>query len=273
MVVSTTQGYIPDPLRILIVEDSPGERELLREQICGESSHFFTPQVWDASDLATALDTLGRRSIDVILLDLALPDSTGLETLFRVRDHCSEVAIVVLTGMENESLGVEAIQHHAQDYLLKGRLDGFALGRSMRYAVERQRLRNELEQLRFQQRQRQEMRQLEHYSDGGTAKNNRIFSLSPSYGALVRQYVFATREGNNRPSLLVQSLAQRLAAMGAGAQDVVRLHIKMLKETGNWTTSAEERAFGVDARLALVELLGTLADLYREASSLTRGNP
>ena len=66
---------------------------------------------------------------------------------------------------------------------------------------------------------------------------------------------------------------QRLATMGAGAQDVVRLHIRMLKETGSWTTPTGERAFGVDAHLALVEWLGTLADLYRDASIHARGNP
>jgi hypothetical protein len=117
------------------------------------------------------------------------------------------------------------------------------------------------------------MKQLKRYSDSDSSKDGRIFSLSPSYGALVRQYVFAAREGNTRPVAAVHSLACRLAVMRAEAKDVVRLHLKMLKETGNWSTTAEERAFSVDARLALVELLGTLADLYRDASIKKENNP
>ncbi|CAK0768221.1 putative Response regulator [Gammaproteobacteria bacterium] len=260
-------------LRILIVEDNQGERELLRDYLNNCDIPSFTSKIWDAPDLVTALNLLDSQSIDVVILDLNLPDCVSLETFLRLRDRHPEVAVVVMTGQEDEALGVEAIRHQAQDYLPKGKLDEFILGRTVRYALERQRLRNELELLRLQQRQRQEMYQLEHYSNSNPEKDGRIFSLSSSYGALVRQYVFAAREGNIRPSSMVQALAQRLVFMRASARDVVRLHLKVLKETGNWTTAAEERAFGVDARLALVELLGTLADLYRDLSNNKREAP
>lgn len=261
---ASTPGEEHETARVLIVEDNPGERALLREYLLHADTPTFTLRVMDAADLNTALAVLDRGSIDVVLLDLNLPDSTSLPTFQRLHARHPEVAVVVLTGLEDEAMGLEAIRMRAQDYLVKGRLDAFILGRAVRYALERQRLQNELEQLRFQQRQRQEVSQLESYSNG-PSEGGRIFSLAPSYSALVRQYVFAARERQARPSAMVLALACRLADMGAGARDVVRLHVKVLKETGNWSTDAEERAFGVDARLALVELLGTLVDQYRDA--------
>ncbi|MBF0310800.1 MAG: response regulator transcription factor [Magnetococcales bacterium] len=252
--------------RILIVEDHPGERELLHENLQEAESAFFSLSPLDASDLTGAVEILEKHVVDLVLLDLNLPDSTSLNTFLYLKERFPDLAVLVLTSLEDELLGIEAIRQGAQDYLIKGRLDGFILGRALRYALERQNLLNELERLRFRQRQHQEMSQLESYSKSTSPEGGRIFSLAPSYGALVRQYVFASRERQARPSASVQGLAQRLAAMGAGARDVVRLHVKVLKETGNWSTSAEERAFGVDARLALVELLGNLADLYRETA-------
>ncbi|MBF0165511.1 MAG: response regulator [Magnetococcales bacterium] len=260
---TTTPNKKQEQVRVLIIEDNPGERSLLLEYLNRTSYAPYILLVEEAGDLVSGLRKMDTGQVDVVVLDLNLPDSNSLDTFHQVRRSHPEVAVVVLTGTEDESLGLEAIRHQAQDYLVKGSLVETILARSICYAMERQRLQNEVEQLRFKQRQRREVSQLEYYSHTRESDSGRIFSLAPSYGALVRQYVFAAREGNARPSEMVQQLASRLAAMGAEARDVVRLHLKVLKETGYWTTAAEERAFGMDARLALVELLGTLADLYK----------
>jgi two-component sensor histidine kinase len=86
--------------------------------------------------------------IDIILLDLGLPDSQGLDTLRRVRDHAREVPIVVLTMLDNEETGLNALKDGAQDYLVKGQMNGPLIVRSLRYAIERSRIEKELKKHR-----------------------------------------------------------------------------------------------------------------------------
>jgi signal transduction histidine kinase len=89
--------------------------------------------------LDEALEWLWQEKCDVMLLDLGLPDSHGLDTLVLARAHSPDVPIVVLTGFQNDAMGVEAVQQGAQDYLVKGQIDTRLVARSMRYAIERRR--------------------------------------------------------------------------------------------------------------------------------------
>lgn len=120
---------------ILLVEDNPGDvrlvEELLRAAwvVAGSINHVSSVE-----------DAIGRVAEDVpacILLDLSLPDAQGLGTLERVRDAHPSVPIVVLTGTDDEAQAVQAVQEGAQDYLIKGQVDGHLLGRAIRYAIER----------------------------------------------------------------------------------------------------------------------------------------
>lgn len=126
------------PGRALLIEDNPGDQRLIRELLAEGSSPPF--DLACADGLAMGLKLLVGAGIDVVLLDLMLPDSTGLETFSRVHARASGVPIVVLTGLDDEALAVRAVQEGAQDYLVKGRLNSGLLLRSMRYAIERERL-------------------------------------------------------------------------------------------------------------------------------------
>jgi signal transduction histidine kinase len=86
------------------------------------------------------LQQLTNQITDVVLLDLTLPDSRGFETFTTVHTHAPDIALVVLSGLDDETLAVRAVQEGAQDYLVKGQVDGGAILRSMRHAIERQRL-------------------------------------------------------------------------------------------------------------------------------------
>src|SRR5207244_7742883 len=86
-----------------------------------------------------ALTRLSRTGVDVVLLDLGLPDSQGLETFMRARRGAPNEPIVVISGLDDERLALEAVRSGAQDYLVKGRLEGHLLARVIRYAIERQR--------------------------------------------------------------------------------------------------------------------------------------
>ncbi|MBF0273182.1 MAG: response regulator [Magnetococcales bacterium] len=259
-----------DPLRILLVEDSEADRLLVQENALSADAigygHLPSLSLTPAWELRQAMTLLARERFDAALLDLNLPDSVGLETFHRFRRQAPDLAVVVLTGLDDDALGADTIRHGAQDYLSKGNLDGTLLTRAIRYAVERQRLLNELERTRQRLRQEQEIQSLERLSDRTPGDGLRALSLERVYGELVRHYVITTRERRDPPREEVRALATRLVAMNAGARDVVLLHLKMLRGTGHWATVAEERAFSQDARLVLLELLGHLTDFYRERS-------
>ncbi len=129
-------------IRVLQIEDNPADARLIRELIAEGSSMGFT---WEHVErLTAATDLLRVQPFDLVLLDLSLPDSQGLETFNRLQSHAVSIPIVVLTGLDNESLGVQAVRAGAQDYLVKGQLDGERLVRVLRYAVERKRSENAL---------------------------------------------------------------------------------------------------------------------------------
>ena len=130
-------------LPILLVEDNPEHVELLRQLLATpELSHFHLETV---GSLADALDWLRTGSIELILLDLTLPDSDGLETFIRVFEAAPQTALVVLSGINDVGLALETVQLGAQDYLVKGRVDNHLLQRALHYAIERKRAQVELQ--------------------------------------------------------------------------------------------------------------------------------
>ena len=121
-------------IHLLLVEDNPGDARLVRELLRGANGISI-----DAVDrLSAAKARLSGPGIDIVLLDLGLPDSQGLETLARVRTHLPALPVIVLTGLDDETLALEAVKAGAQDYLVKGRFDEDSLPRAIRYATERQ---------------------------------------------------------------------------------------------------------------------------------------
>lgn len=130
-------------MRILMVEDNPGDVRLLREYLLGQrgSEEFQYLQV---DRLAQALASLDEASFDAVLLDLSLPDSQGIGTLNRVHAAKPGMPIVVMTGLDDEVLGLQLLQAGAQDYLVKGEVSASLLRRTLRYAVERKRAEVEL---------------------------------------------------------------------------------------------------------------------------------
>lgn len=126
--------------RILLVEDNPGDAFLVRT-LLEETGEPF--DIEHCSDLRTAMQVLNGTGadarFDVVLLDLTLPDSSGVETISRVRECTNTAPVVVLTGHKDEELAFEALQHGAEDYLTKEFPDGRTIRRSIRYAIERSR--------------------------------------------------------------------------------------------------------------------------------------
>ena len=122
-------------IRVLLVEDNLGDAGLLYEGLEEAVPGQF--EMTHVRRLSEALEYLWEETCDVVLLDLGLPDSHGLDTLVVTRAQAPGVPIVVLTGFQDEALAVEALKGGAQDYLVKGQVDGTLLGRTMRYAIVR----------------------------------------------------------------------------------------------------------------------------------------
>ncbi len=133
----TEQPVSRDSYKVLLVEDNPEFASVIKLILQQEIPELF--QVAHASQLSEALAQLDQKEFDIILLDLSLPDSDGFDTFSEVHARAPRLPIVVLTARNDESLAMRAVQAGAQDYLLKGSIEGQTLVRSLRYAVERQR--------------------------------------------------------------------------------------------------------------------------------------
>jgi signal transduction histidine kinase len=125
--------------KTLLVEDNPGETRLLQELLRGETGTGDQFNVECTDRLATAIPRLAVGDIDVILLDLSLPDSNGEETFAKVKAYAPEIAIVVLSGLDDEAIALKMVKGGAQDYLPKAQVNANSLARTIRYAIERKR--------------------------------------------------------------------------------------------------------------------------------------
>jgi sigma-B regulation protein RsbU (phosphoserine phosphatase) len=146
------------PIRVLVVEDNPGDAKLLRAMLADAKGPVtFALEFTDR--LAAALARLSAGGIGLILLDLSLPDSQGMATFARLAAQAGQVPILVLSGLDDEALALRTVQEGAQDYLLKGHIDGQLLVRAMRYAIERKRA--EAERARYAAELREKNVQME----------------------------------------------------------------------------------------------------------------
>jgi len=129
---------------VLLFEDNPGDARLIREFLAEAEDSVFTLESVDR--LSTGFKRLAEGGVDVILLDLGLPDSQGFDTFARTYDQVSDVPIVLLTGLDDKTLAAKAMRAGAQDYLVKGQIDSNLLTRAIRYAIERKRAEQALQE-------------------------------------------------------------------------------------------------------------------------------
>ncbi|HEX9780557.1 MAG TPA: diguanylate cyclase [bacterium] len=131
-----------EKIRVLLVEDEAADAALLQDAL-GQAAGAPYDVEW-VTRAEEAMEALGRGGVEVVLLDLFLPDSEGLETFVRVSSHAPETPVVVLTMCDDDAVAIEAVRRGAQDFIVKGRLDGATLSRAIRYAIERHRMQETL---------------------------------------------------------------------------------------------------------------------------------
>lgn len=211
-------------VKALLIEDNPLDARTIQRQLEESSSGFYLSL---ASSLSEAFGQLASDEVDVILLDLSLPDSTGIDTFLKVQARVPSVPVVVLTGFDDEDMAIGAVQKGAQDYLVKGQVDQNLLTRAVRYAIERKRLGTELRDLnvelerRVQERTRElelANRELEAFSYTAShnlrsplrAMDGLSFVLLEDYGERLdekgREYLQRVREACQRMGELIDAM-------------------------------------------------------------------
>jgi DNA-binding NtrC family response regulator len=131
------------PISVLLIEDNPDDAVLI--EISLSRAGKVTCEVMQADRLSKGLELLKNGGVDIVLLDLGLPDGQGISTFEKAHEQAPDVPIIVLTGHDDDDLAIQAVQKGAQDYLVKGRVDASLIGRSIRYAIERQKLLTQIE--------------------------------------------------------------------------------------------------------------------------------
>ena len=264
-------------IRILMIEDDNEDALILRRSLAKAAAGKF--HLKHARRLSTGLNTITAEAFDAVLLDLNLPDETGLDTLGRVYQHAPHLPIIVLTGTDDEDLALRAVHMGAQDYLVKGQIDGNSLMRSIRYAVERHQLMTELEHARQREQQLEEMQSIERLSATSvtavTAQALGVPSLreglpdtfdeyAGEYGELLNLALEqrAYRVEHN-VSAVLRSMADALGFLKAGPRDVVEIHTTALKQKSDGVNMKCAQAFIEEGRLMVLELMGYLVSYYR----------
>jgi two-component system cell cycle sensor histidine kinase/response regulator CckA len=128
---------IEEPIRVLLVEDNPGDARLVRETLADVKSPPF--ELTHVERLSQARQRLAEERFDIVLLDLVLPDKPRMGSLIEIHDQASRVPIVVLTGLDDETMASWTLEEGAQDYLIKGQTDRESLVRCIRHAIKRHR--------------------------------------------------------------------------------------------------------------------------------------
>jgi len=134
-------------IRVLLVEDNPGDARLIKEMLASPAYYGVTYQLSQVENLSVAVQVCSINPIEVILLDLNLPDSTGMETLESLNGLFPQIPIVVLTGLNDSELTMQSVQHGAQDYITKEECTSQLLTRVIHYAIERKRIEAQLKYL------------------------------------------------------------------------------------------------------------------------------
>lgn len=135
-------GRGSEPVKVLLVEDDPGWSAQLLFRLTHETS--FPASVKSVPNLAEGLSHLRHESADLVLLDLSLPDSSGTESLQKIRDANPEIPVVILTGWDDDRLAVESLRLGAEDYVVKGEVEWKVIHRVLQNAIERHRIKREL---------------------------------------------------------------------------------------------------------------------------------
>ena len=208
-------------INALLIEDNPGDARLIREMLAeGREVPFDLECV---EQLSAGLERLSAEDIDVVLLDLSLPDSQGLDTFTRLRDQASRVPIVVLTSLDDQEAGVKAVRKGAQDYLVKGQADGHLLVRAIYYAIARKQVEEALRRARDEL----EVRVRERTAELSGVNEELQIEIAER-----RRVEEALRQSEERHRTLIQHSVEAICIFDPETKHVLEANVAFLKLLG-----------------------------------------
>lgn len=262
-----------DSLRVLVIEDNPLDADLLRYTLA--RARGVQLALVFAETLNAGLALLGVERFDVVLLDLTLPDSRGIETFESVQAHSPDVPIVVLTGMDDEQLAVQALRLGAQDYLSKESKDHRVLVRAIRYAVERSRLRAELKRaMEIRQESEERFRRMVEENADGILITNEQGTILFSNPSLDRMFGKAPEEmwGERLGPDLIPNEANEISIISQGDEPGYA-EVRVVRTTWDGQPSLLASLRDITVRRRAHELQGKLEvqdSIVRELRELER---
>ncbi|MBF0180841.1 MAG: response regulator [Magnetococcales bacterium] len=271
-------------VRVLLIEDDLGFATLLDEWLADlERRHsLFSPsriRLTQVARLSQAVLELADAPFDILLVDLNLPDSTGLDTFERVRAQAADLPVIVLSGLDDESLAIQAVRSGAQDYLVKNTIDGNLLFRSIRYALERHALHQALERAREEERRTREQGSLDRLSDRNVSRvasqmlgiqelkrdyQDRFINLVARFGQVLdRQWQMRTHKVHYNIADDLKQIAAELGFLRCGPRDVVDIYLATLEQWEEPANPQKNEALHEECRYLAFELMGRMVSFYR----------
>lgn len=255
---------------LLLVEDNPGDAQLVSDMLSEQHRDRF--QIVHVPAMAAAVQALQSTPVDVIVLDLGLPDGQGVDVVKTMREAAAEVPIVVLTGVEDEDLALACIDAGAQDYLPKSEVRTQNLKRAIGYAVSRMR----------EVQLRELQRTLAHYRSMSSAGHSTTVTAalagtgavslrSPatyeaivqSYFALLEPYLMRECDQVVAPRRAMEIIVTTLGDAAGGPRDLLEVHVAALDRALSLYDDPHSHTIVFEARLLAVEMMGLLVDYYR----------
>lgn len=225
---------------VLLVEDDIDYSALLRRRLMGilNKDTELTFVVAQTGLLHEAIEYIMHHSVDVVVLDLNLPDASGLQTLIRMREVAPNAATIVLTGRDDQTLATEALKMGAQDYLCKGHFNTELLIRTIRYAIDRKDSERALSQVE------EKLRLVNgHHSDTHQGLQTQLQEISQSKEEPI-QATASAEIVNDFDTLLARMAAQNSMALSQLPTDnPARIHIEKLNQTITMATDLTRRLF------------------------------
>jgi two-component system, cell cycle sensor histidine kinase and response regulator CckA len=227
-----THALVTPPTKVLLVEDSPGDARLIIELLVEVAGRGF--EIERVDRLKAALERMRQVETDVLLLDLGLPDSVGLDTFSRAHHQVPHKPIVIISGLDDERMALDAVRSGAQDYLVKGQIDGPLLVRVLRYAIQRSRA-----ELELAEREDRFRALVEHSADAmALLDRDGVVTYASSSTTRVLGRTPATLVGSNALELIhpddVAAVRTRFQELLDRPGVLVEVEARYLHEDGSW---------------------------------------
>ncbi len=256
--------------KVLLVEDNPSDAFIIRRSLMAQPGLGF--DIVTADSLAMALASLDGQEIDLILLDLSLPDSSGLATLSLIQEAAPETPTVVLTANDDEGIGLACIDAGAQDYMSKALMTPRSLYSVVSFALRRYR-ESQAKLMRMVVQSDHTLstssaavpvtRDLAGLPPIRTRQPSAFTKIKDDYKILLQLYMEHIIKKIDKPKANIEVIATKLGDLGATPRDLIDIHTEVLSEICANNERVNTYTFAADSRLFALEMMGMLVEYYR----------